>query len=52
MLELKNIKKIYKTGTFTQSALDDISINFNKNEFISILGPCGSGKKYKQCCGK
>lgn len=44
MLELKNIKKIYKTGEFTQTALNDINISFNKNEFVSILGPSGSGK--------
>ncbi|MBQ3021341.1 MAG: ABC transporter ATP-binding protein/permease [Bacilli bacterium] len=44
MLELKNIKKVYKTGNFIQNALDDISINFRANEFVSILGPSGSGK--------
>lgn len=44
MLEIKNITKVYKTGTFIQKALDDISINFRENEFVSILGPSGSGK--------
>ncbi|MBQ2947179.1 MAG: ABC transporter ATP-binding protein/permease [Bacilli bacterium] len=44
MLELKNITKIYKTGTFTQKALNKVSINFRENEFVSILGPSGSGK--------
>ena len=44
MLELKNITKIYKTGNFTQKALDNISINFRNNEFVSILGASGSGK--------
>lgn len=44
MLTLKNIKKIYKTGDITQVALNDISINFRKNEFVAILGPSGSGK--------
>ena len=44
MLELKNIKKSYKTGDFVQKALDGITINFRKNEFASILGPSGSGK--------
>ena len=44
MLEIKNITKIYKVGTFTQKALNKVSINFRKNEFVSILGPSGSGK--------
>ncbi len=44
MLKLKNIKKIYKTDSLTQVALDDISLNFRKNEFVTILGPSGSGK--------
>ena len=44
MLELKNITKIYKTGDFEQKALDDVSISFRKNEFVSILGRSGGGK--------
>ena len=44
MLELKKITKIYQTGEFKQTALDNISINFRSNEFVSILGPSGSGK--------
>ena len=44
MLEIKNITKIYKTGNFTQKALNKVNINFRENEFVSILGPSGSGK--------
>lgn len=44
MLELKNIKKSYKTGEFVQHALKDVSIDFRKNEFVCILGASGSGK--------
>ena len=44
MLELKRITKIYETGSFKQTALNDITINFRKSEFVSILGPSGSGK--------
>ena len=44
MLELKNIKKSYKTGDFVQHALKDVSIKFRKCEFVAILGSSGSGK--------
>lgn len=44
MLTLKNISKIYKTGNFEQKALDDVSISFRRNEFVSILGQSGGGK--------
>ena len=44
MLELKKITKIYRTEEFEQKALDEVSINFRKCEFASILGPSGSGK--------
>ena len=44
MLELKNIKKSYKTGDFVQHALKGVDLKFRKNEFVAILGPSGSGK--------
>ena len=44
MLEIKNITKVYRTENFVQTALNDVSINFRKNEFVSILGASGSGK--------
>lgn len=44
MLNLKNITKIYKTSSFEQKALDDVSISFRNNEFVFILGESGSGK--------
>lgn len=44
MLKLKNVTKIYELETFKQTALNDININFRKNEFVSILGQSGSGK--------
>ncbi len=44
MLQLKKIKKSYKTGDFVQHALKGIDVEFRENEFVAILGPSGSGK--------
>ena len=44
MLNLKEIKKDYKTSSETVHALKGVSIAFRKNEFVSILGPSGCGK--------
>ena len=44
MLRLENITKIYETLDLKQKALDNVSINFRKCEFVSILGQSGSGK--------
>lgn len=44
MLELKSICKRYVTQSFTQVALDNVSLSFRDNEFVAILGPSGSGK--------
>ena len=44
MLQLKDIRKSYTTGDFTQVALNGISITFRDNEFAAILGTSGSGK--------
>ena len=44
MLELKKITKTYTTTGFSQKALNEVKINFRKNEFACILGASGSGK--------
>ena len=44
MLKLQNIKKDYVSGDTTVNALKGISIEFRKNEFVSILGQSGCGK--------
>ncbi len=44
MLKLTNIKKDYVTGDTAVHALKGVSIEFRKNEFVSILGQSGCGK--------
>ena len=44
MLDLRDICKRYVTQSFTQVALDSVSLSFRDNEFVAVLGPSGSGK--------
>ncbi len=44
MLKLENITKDYKVADSLVRALKGVSLNFRKNEFVSILGPSGCGK--------
>ena len=45
MLQLKNINKDYAvTNELTVHALRNVSLNFRKSEFVSVLGPSGCGK--------
>ncbi len=44
MLVLKNIVKDYVAGDSTVRALNNVSVAFRKNEFVSILGHSGCGK--------
>lgn len=44
MLQIKNLKKEYVTNDLHQTALNDVSLNFRRSEFVAVLGPSGSGK--------
>ena len=41
MISLQHVSKIYKNDV---SALDDVSIEIEKGEFVFLVGPSGSGK--------
>lgn len=44
LIELKNIKKTYKTGAIEYTALKNINLIVNKNDYIALMGTSGSGK--------
>ena len=44
MIRVVNLSKIYGKGEIAIRALDDISFEVKKGEFVAIMGPSGSGK--------
>ena len=44
VLRLENIVKTYTVGDSTVEALQGVTMQFRKSEFVSILGPSGCGK--------
>ncbi|MCR5181432.1 MAG: ABC transporter ATP-binding protein [Clostridia bacterium] len=41
---LKNVSKIYSTGSTEFKALDDVDLNIEEGKFVVVLGPSGAGK--------
>lgn len=44
MITLKEISKVYRTDEIETLALENVNLEINKGEFISIMGPSGCGK--------
>ena len=44
MIRLKNIEKVYRTDTVETLALNSVSLDIAKGEFLSVMGPLGCGK--------
>ncbi len=43
-ISLKNINKVYRTDEIETQALENVNIEVQKGEFVSIMGPSGCGK--------
>lgn len=44
VIEVHDLKKIYRMGEVDVHALDGVSFKINRGEVLSIMGPSGSGK--------
>jgi len=44
MIQISGVSKIYTTGDVETIALDNVSFEIKKGEFLAIMGPSGSGK--------
>lgn len=43
-IEIRDVSKIYRVGDMVIKAVDGVSFNVEKGEFVSIIGHSGSGK--------
>jgi len=44
ILQLDAVSKIYRSGDFSITALDDVTLDIHGGEIVAIMGPSGSGK--------
>lgn len=44
MIKLQNVEKVYHTSEIETVALENVNINVDRGEFVSVMGPSGCGK--------
>ena len=44
MIKLNNVHKVYRTKTIETLALNEINLDIQQGEFLSVMGPSGCGK--------
>jgi len=44
VVQVRGVSKVFKRDAFQVTALDDVSIDIGKGEFLALMGPSGSGK--------